>query len=89
LVPTDWNEIKQGDCVFSVISTAERARAGLEPTGSAANWRCIILEKLTQVKLVEGSWHTAPNHSRPASCVVDPDIDAEDYRADERPQKGQ
>jgi hypothetical protein len=46
------------------------------------------LEKLSQVRLLEGTWHTAPNHSRPASCVVDADIDAED-RAERDPQKGQ
>jgi hypothetical protein len=65
------------------------SESGLEPAGSAANWRCVVLEKLSRVKLVEDRWRTAPNHSRPASCVVDPDIDAEDYRQDERPQKGQ
>jgi hypothetical protein len=65
------------------------SESGLEPAGSPANWRCVTLEKLSQVKLVEGNWRTAPNHSRPASCVVNPDIDAEDYPADERPQKGQ
>src|SRR4051812_43005815 len=59
------------------------SESGLEPAGSAANWRCVILEKLNQVKLIEGCWRTAPNHSRPDSCVVDPDIDAEDYRGDE------
>jgi hypothetical protein len=36
------------------------------------------LEKLRKVELLEGAWKTAPNHSRPASCVIDTDIDAED-----------
>ncbi len=61
---------------------------GLQPTGSAANWRCVVLEKLSKVKLLEGNWRTAPNHSRPASCVLDADIDAEDH-AGRDPQKGQ
>jgi hypothetical protein len=52
----------------------------LKPSGSPDNWRCIALEKLTDVKILEGAWRTAPNHSRPASCVVDADVDAEDYR---------
>jgi hypothetical protein len=34
---------------------------------------------LSRVKLLDDGWQTAANHSRPASCVVDPDIDAEDY----------
>ena len=64
------------------------SESGLQPPGSPANWRCVALEKLKQVRLLEDAWHTAPNHSRPASCVVDPDIDAED-QSERNPQKGQ
>jgi hypothetical protein len=63
------------------------SRSGLDPLGSHANWRCVALEKLSRVKLVEGAWRTAPNHSRPASCVVEADIDAEDH-PERVPQKG-
>jgi hypothetical protein len=55
------------------------SQSGLHPAGSSANWRCVALEKLSRVKLVEGAWRTAPNHSRPASCVAVADIDAEDH----------
>jgi len=54
------------------------SESGLEPIGSPANWRCIVLEKLRAVELLDDSWKSAPNHSRPATCVVDADIDAED-----------
>lgn len=54
------------------------SESGLAPMGSPDNWRCVALEKLRRVELLEGSWKTAPNHSRPASCVIDADIDAED-----------
>jgi hypothetical protein len=64
------------------------SESGLEPEGSPANWRCVALEKLSKVKLLEDVWRTAPNHSRPASCVIDADIDAEDY-PERTPQKGQ
>ena len=63
------------------------SRSGLDPLGSPANWRCVALEKLSRVKLVEGDWRTAPNHSRPASCVAEADIDAEDH-PERVPQKG-
>ena len=63
------------------------SRSGLQPAGSPANWRCVALEKLGRVKLVEGAWRTAPNHSRPASCVMETDIDTED-QPDRDPQKG-
>ena len=63
------------------------SQSGLQPAGSAANWRCVALEKLIRVKLVEDAWRTAPNHSRPAACVAEPDIDAEDH-PERDPQKG-
>ena len=54
------------------------SESGLGPIGSPDNWRCVVFEKLRRVELLNGSWKTAPNHSRPATCVVDADIDAED-----------
>lgn len=63
------------------------SESGLAPAGSPDNWRCVALEKLRRVELLDGSWKTAPNHSRPATCVVDADIDAED-QPERDPQKG-
>ena len=63
------------------------SKSGLQLEGSPANWRCIELERLSRVKLLKSAWHTAPNHSRPGSCVVAADIDVEDHRARD-PQKG-
>ncbi len=63
------------------------SESGLKPAGSPANWRCIALDQLSGVKFLSGAWQTAPNHSRPASCIVDADVDAEDYPGD--PQQGQ
>jgi hypothetical protein len=63
------------------------SRSGLDPLGSQANWRCVALEKLSRVKLLKDVWRTAPNHSRPASCVFEADIDAEDHPG-RAPQKG-
>lgn len=64
------------------------SETGLEPIGSPANWRCVVLEKLRAVERLEGSWKTASNHSRPASCVVKADIDVED-QPERDPQNGQ
>jgi len=63
------------------------SKSGLEPVGSPANWRCTALEKFSRVRLLEDAWRTAPNHSRPASCVIDADIDAEDHPGRD-PQQG-
>jgi len=35
-------------------------------------WRCQVLEKLSRVRQIEGSWRTAPNNSRPAGAVGSP-----------------
>ena len=64
------------------------SESGLEPAGSPANWRCVAVEKLSRVKLLDDGWRTAPNQSRPASCVVEVEIDAEDHPGRD-PQNGQ
>jgi hypothetical protein len=64
------------------------SESGLKPAGSSENWRCIALDRLPEVELLDGMWQTAPNHSRPTSCIVDADVDAEDYPGGD-PQQGQ
>ena len=63
------------------------SESGLAPIGSPDNWRCVALEKLRKVELLQDPWRTAPNHSRPATCVVNADIDAED-QPERDPQNG-
>jgi hypothetical protein len=63
------------------------SESGLAPSGSPENWRCVALEKLRKVELLDGVWNTAPNHSRPTSCVIEADIDAED-QPERHAQKG-
>jgi hypothetical protein len=60
----------------------------LEPSGSPANWRCLKLDKFSRVELREDVWHTAPNHSRPQTCITHVDVDAEHY-PERNPQSGQ
>ena len=64
------------------------SESGLGPPGSPANWRCIVLRELSEVNLLDEPWHTAPNHSRPASCIVEVDVDADD-QPERDPQNGQ
>ena len=67
------------------------SESSLAPTGSPENWRCVALEKLRKVELLDGSWNTVEHraqYSRPATCVVEADIDAED-QPEHAPQKGQ
>jgi hypothetical protein len=62
--------------------------SGLEEPGAESNWRCLAVEKLSDVDLTSDPWHTAPNHSRPQTCIVRVEMDVEDY-PEREPQNGQ
>ena len=69
---------REGQWRVLVYQCEGESESGLAPIGSPENWRCIVFEKLRRVELLSGTWKTAPNHSRPATCVVTADIDADD-----------
>ena len=79
---------KEGQLRVLCYQYGGESESGLKPAGSADNWRCIALDKLRSVELLDGRWRTASNHSRPASCIIDADVDAEDYPVRD-PQRGQ
>jgi hypothetical protein len=64
------------------------SESGLRPSEAPENWRCLSVEKLLNVSVLEDAWRTAPNHTRPQSCIVRVDVDAEDY-PERDPQNGQ
>ena len=78
---------RQGQLRVLCYQYGGESQSGLHPAGSPANWRCVALEKLSKVKLLEDGWRTGPHQSRPASCVMEADIDAEDH-PERDPQKG-
>jgi hypothetical protein len=79
---------REGELRVLCYQYGGESESGLEPAGSPANWRCVAVEKLSRVKLLDDAWRTAPNHSRSAACVVEADIDAEDH-PERDPQNGQ
>jgi hypothetical protein len=81
-----WNRGKQARALC--YQFGGESESGLEPLGSMANWRCMAVDDLSQVKLLEGVWHTALNHARPQTCVAEVDVDVED-QLEHDPQKGQ
>ena len=86
LCPHRLGRSKQGQLRVLCYQYGGESESGLQPAGSAANWRCIAIEKLSAVKLLEG--HGAPRRiTRPASCIADADIDAGDY-PERDPQNG-
>jgi hypothetical protein len=60
---------KRGRLQSLMYQFAGESSHGLEPDGSPANWRCIIVEELLGVSVKKGQWHTASNYSRPQTCV--------------------
>ena len=62
--------------------------SGLRPAPEGiGGWRCIAIEKLSQVELQVGGWRTEPYSDR-QHCVKEIDFDA-DAQSGESPQKGQ
>jgi hypothetical protein len=88
LCPHRLGRNKEGQFRVLCYQFGGESESGLKPAGSPANWRCIALDQLSGIRLLNGAWQTAPNHSRPASCIVDADVDAEDYPPGD-PQQGQ
>jgi hypothetical protein len=78
---------KEGQFRVLCYQYGGESKSGLKPPGSPDNWRCVGLDQLRSVELLDGAWQTAPNHSRPASCIVEADVDAEDY-PERAPQQG-
>lgn|GEM_PF-1224520 len=48
----------------------------LQPDGSRYNWRCVFLDRLSNVVVEDGEWHTAGNYSAIRQTCVDA-VDAE------------
>jgi hypothetical protein len=43
--------------------------------GSTNNWRCLTVSKFRNVKVREGKWYTATDHSRPNTCLDHVDVE--------------
>jgi len=69
----------QAGCTCFAISLEESSNSA-EPLASEGEgvWRCLAVEKLCQVELRMGPWHTEPRPRR-QTCIdeIDFDIDAQ------------
>ena len=52
-------------------------KSGPLPTSGSGIWRCLSLEKLSAVELLDSLWQTEPH--APQRCVEHIEVDAEDY----------
>jgi len=55
------------------------SESGLNPASASDNWRCLALENLSQVEVLDGPWQTAENHSRPQNCIDEVELDVDDF----------
>jgi hypothetical protein len=55
--------------------------------GRVGGWRCLAVERLSQVKLRADAWHTEPRSAQ-QTCIDEIDFDA-DAQGGDNPQKGQ
>jgi hypothetical protein len=53
------------------------SESGLNPADTADNWRCLAVENLSQVELLDGPWQTADNRSRPQNCIEEIELDVD------------
>ena len=53
-------------------------------SAGVGGWRCIVVDKLSQVELQSGGWHTEPRSSR-QTCIEEVEFDA-DAQFGEDPQ---
>jgi len=55
------------------------SESGLQPARASDNWRCLAVENLSDVELLDGPWQTAENHSRPQNCIDEVELDVDDF----------
>ena len=55
------------------------SESGLQHAGASDNWRCLAVENLNQVELLDGPWQTAENRSRPQTCIEEVELDVDAY----------
>jgi hypothetical protein len=77
----------QADCMSCAISLQAVATVAesLVPEGGGV-WRCLAVEKLSQVELDIGAWYTEPRSKR-QTCIDEIDFDI-DAQLGGDPQKG-
>ena len=61
-------------------------KSGALPTSGAGIWRCLALEKLSNVEVLDAPWRTEPH--APQRCVEHIELDADNYPGGD-PQNGQ
>jgi hypothetical protein len=65
---------KQGEPQALAFQFAGGSSKGLPPGGQ---WRCLKIDKLSDVTVRAGDWHTGTDHKRPQTCVDEIDVEVD------------
>ncbi len=67
---------KRGRSQALFFQIAGGSNSGL---GAGGEWRCLVLEKLTDVDFYPCQWYSGGNHSCPHSCLDEIDIEVSHF----------
>lgn len=62
------------------------SKSGLRPEVGTGDWRCLALEKISQVEVLDAPWQTEPHAQQ--RCVENIEVEADDHPGGD-PQNGQ
>ena len=60
-------------CLFYQFAGDSGSRPVVD--GALNSWRCMEVDRLVDVSLRDGEWHTAPNFANPANCLDTIDVE--------------
>ena len=81
-VRTCWAGVKQGRQNAFCYQFGGASSRGLRTVSAGVGWRCIVVEKLSQVELLFWGWHTELRSNR-QTCVEEVEFDADAQRGDD------
>ncbi len=69
--------LKNGRAQALFYQFAGESSSGPIIPNSPANWRCIPVDEIYDLRVIEGVWHTGSNHSRVQTCVDQIDLEVD------------
>lgn len=68
-----WKDDRERGLFYQYGGESE---SGLSPLGSAENWRCMFIDEMSRVRVVEGPWRTAFDGLHGQTCIDEVDVSA-------------
>ena len=88
LCPHMLGRNKEGHTRILCYQYGGESRSGLRQTDGRGDWRCLSLEKISSVRLLNTPWPKVERPARRPTCIDQIEVEIED-QPDRDPQKGQ